>query len=356
MILPEWKSRFLCRKTAFFHILLLPNRCSFRRGFDKNDFDVGKEKCFADRKGHLTMTEKLNIAVLGGDGRQIAMARALREYGHSVFLWGFSDYREVPKNLFCTDTWEEAVSRAHAVILPLPVTADGVRLYCPLHNPDEMLRITSLMGKLSGRLLLGGRLREEVRSLAEQKKVAWIDYFESEVFQLKNALPTAEGAIALAMQELPVTLDGTQAAVVGYGRIGTLLGEKLSALGAHVSVYARRQEQLTLAALHRHVPKRLTTVNGRSTLCEMERDCRIIFNTVPQWLFTREVLQTLPPQCIFIDLASPPGGIDRTAAAEMGLKVIWGTALPGKYAPESAGRILAETVEGILEDFDFSAI
>ncbi len=297
------------------------------------------------------MSEKRRLAILGGDERQISMARALAEVGFPVSVWGLGACgARIGKAVLC-EAWQEAIAASQVVILPLPATADGVRLHCPLQNSDVLLRMTTLLDVLPGHLLLGGRLGESVRNIAELKKIEWVDYFDSEILQIKNALPTAEGAISIAMQELPVTLHGTEAAVIGYGRIGSILAGLLESLGAHVTVYARRGEQLAQAELHRHHSARLICRGGGWAPEKISSECRVIFNTVPQWIFTEEVLQGLPAGCLLIDLASAPGGIDRAAAERLGVRSIWGTALPGKYAPESAGRILAETVIHILEDF-----
>ena len=80
----------------------------------------------------------------------------------------------------------------------------------------------------------------------------------------------------------------------------------------------------------------------------MPRDVRVIFNTVPARLFDADVISRLPAGCVFIDLASAPGGIDREAAERSGVRCIWATSLPGKYAPETAGQIIADTAREIL--------
>lgn len=296
------------------------------------------------------MTEKIGLAVLGGDERQIAMARMLAAYGYRVYVWGLGRCEGRVGSAEIVSNWQKAVESADAVILPLPASADGVRVHCPLQEGDMLLRVTALLDSMAGKILLGGRLTDAIRSIAEQKHIDAIDYFDSEVLQLKNALPTAEGAIAIAMRELPVTIDGVHAAIIGYGRIGSILGEKLHALGAHVTVYARREEQLTLAELHHHTARRLICRDGHSAPESIDADCRVIFNTVPQWILTREVLEKLPANCVLIDLASAPGGIDRAAAQELGIPCVWGTSLPGKCAPESAGYILAQTLAGMIEE------
>ena len=296
------------------------------------------------------MRERIELAVLGGDERQIIMARELARRGYPIKVWGLGACGErIGAGLLCRD-WAAAIEDAKAVILPLPASADGIRVHCPLQCPDLFLRMTTLLDAIAGRRLLGGRLSEAVLSIAEQKAIEAIDYFESEVLQLKNALPTVEGAIEVAMRELPVTIDGVSAAVIGYGRIGALLGERLWALGADVTVYARRPEQLALAELHHHRVKRLIRRGEESVPEGFPSDLRVIFNTVPQWIFPCEVLERLPSNCLLIDLASAPGGIDRAAAQALGLRTVWATALPGKCAPESAGIILADTIDLILEE------
>ena len=295
------------------------------------------------------MSEKRGLAILGGDSRQIAMARHLSCLGYPVFVWGLGACKEQIGEAQICDTWEIAVKWDDVVILPLPASADGVRIHCPLHDQERLLRVATLLDGIGERLLLGGRFTEPIRSIADQLGVRWIDYFDSEVLQLKNAVPTAEGAIALAMHELPVTIDGVEAAVIGYGRIGELLGEKLRALGARVTVFARRAEQLTRAETHHHLVERLVCNQG-SFFPKSLSPYRVVFNTVPQRIITKEILQTVRRDCVLIDLASAPGGIDFSAAREMGLCTVWGTALPGKVAPESAGEILAQSINVILEE------
>lgn len=307
-------------------------------------------QAFGIEKGRNDMVTPRRLAILGGDERQIFMARALAAYGYEVTAWGLGCCEtRLGAARTCSD-WKEAIQGAEAVVLPLPATVDGVRVHCPLQEGDSFLRLSALLDAIPGRMLLGGRISEALDRLAKQKQVRAIDYYESESLLLKNALPTAEGAIFIALRELPVTIGGIRAGVVGYGRIGSLLAQKLRALGAFVTVYARRQESLVLAELQNLCTGKLTDQPLQIHPSFSEQ--RVLFNTVPHRIFTREVLETLPKDCVLIDLASAPGGIDHNAARELGLCSIWGTALPGKCAPESAGIILAQTLTEILEDGD----
>ena len=288
------------------------------------------------------------VALLGGDARQIGAAITLAGLGYHVCVWGVGGERDYPPSVRFCPQWKEAIDSADALLLPLPVSKDEIHLHTPCAQGGEELRLDVLFDHARGKLVLGGRFTDTQLKRAATQGIRCIDYFDCEILQLKNALPTAEGAIEIAMRELPVTVDGVHAAVIGYGRIGALLSQKLLSLGAHVTVYARRQESLTLAELHQCSTVLLGEGNEAAVLSHIGRDVRVIFNTVPVRLFSETVISSLPARCVFIDLASAPGGIDHGAAERMGVRCIWATALPGKYAPETAGRMIAETASLFL--------
>lgn len=286
------------------------------------------------------------ITFLGGDTRQIFAAERLASR-YEVGLWGLEKgSRDLHARLF--SEWEGAIDGADAVLLPLPASSDGVRIFMPMGGDAEPLRLDVLLPRLEGKLLLGGRMSDAIRARADEAGLRWVDYYESELLQLRNAVPTAEGAIAIGMQELPVTLDGSEVGVIGYGRIGSVLADKLTALGARVTVYARRAEQRALAEMHRQRALPIYDRSGECTVARGLQDCRAIWNTVPSRILTRSVLEEMPRDCLLIELASPPGGIDLAAATELGIRTVWGAALPGRCAPESAGRILGEVLDEIL--------
>ncbi len=286
---------------------------------------------------------KTAIAVLGGDKRMDFAAGELARLGYDVREWG--RHEDDSANAF-SKIAREWLSNVDVLMLPLPTSLDGTHLLTPLCKAEEALRMETLMSAAPDKLWFAGRLGEALRLRADREGICWIDYFDSEILQLKNALPTAEGAIEIAMRELPVVLDGTKVAVIGYGRIGEVLSHKLKLLGACVTVYARRREICTHAELLGHSSRHIT---GEGSL-HFDTNTRVIFNTVPSRLFTCSVLEKLPRECLIIDLASAPGGVDMTAAKEFGIRTIWATALPGKCAPESAGIILGQTVHSILLD------
>lgn len=277
-------------------------------------------------------SEHRSFAIFGGDDRQRYAAEYLRNLGHTVRSWG----------LFPQDSpqWRELFP-ADAVLLPLPASADGVHIASPLCPVLPRLRFSLLVAALSpGTVVFGGKLPDVWLRDARAHGLEIIDYAEDDVFQTRNALPTVEGAILLALDALPQTLSGTVAAVTGYGRIASLLADRLRALGADTVVMARKARDLTAAQIRGHRTVRLSA--GEPAL--LPPGCLAVFNTVPAQIFDRASLENFAPGCVYIELASLPGGIDPAAANARGIRVIHGGGLPGRYFPCSAGVAVAETV------------
>ena len=161
---------------------------------------------------------------------------------------------------------------------------------------------------------------------------------------MANAVPTAEGAIQIAMEELPITLHGARVLVIGYGRLGRALAPRLSALGARVSVAARKYAALAWAESFNWGTERIGQLAG--WLCGYD----LVVNTVPAPVLGEAELEELKPDCLVIDLASKPGGVDFAAAARLGRKVVWALSLPGKTAPVTAGRAIQTAIYNILSE------
>lgn len=291
--------------------------------------------------------KNIKFAVLGGDLRQLAVSRRLASLGFETAVWGLgAGLDEIGDAVRC-DVWEDAVKGSKVWILPLPASADGVYVNCPMCGAEEQkkLRMSALLDIADeGTLIMGGRFTPLFKSRADEKNIKLIDYFNSEDLQIKNAIPTAEGAIAIAMNELPITLHSARVAVVGYGRIGKTLSDMLVALGADVTVAARKSTDLAWADTRKCSQLRIQVKNGQSSLAELGKNYDVIFNTVPCWVFDENVLKNFNKNTLIIDLASAPGGVDTKTASALGLKVIWALSLPGKCSPFTAGNIICESI------------
>ncbi len=212
------------------------------------------------------------------------------------------------------------------IVLPLPaLTASGsIPGGCSLTELETTLR--------PGITLLGGKL-EAWRDRLEHTGATILDYFEDELLTAANASVTAEGALLLAMEQLPVTLAGTPVLVTGWGRIGQLLSRKLQALGAQVTVSARRCRDLGMI--------QATGMNAMVTGQWGDLSpYRVIFNTIPAPILSQKDLEQTRPDCLLLELASAPGGMEAGGSRSF----IQASGLPGKTAPETAGRLIGETI------------
>ena len=169
------------------------------------------------------------------------------------------------------------------------------------------------------------------------------DYAAREDFAILNAVPTAEGAVELAMQHYEGTVFGSRSLVVGLGRIGRLLAKMLHALGSDVTVSARKPSDFAYIEALGYRVKNTQTLT-------LARGYDLIFNTVPSMIFDEALLKNTDPAVLLIDLASLPGGVDFESAHRLGIDARRALALPGKCAPKTAGEIIKKTVFSIIEE------
>lgn len=277
---------------------------------------------------------KQTIAVLGGDLRQVWLARLLLEDGCDVVSWGLEQGGGPnPAPLSC------ALER-ELLVLPLPVCRGG-NLHLPL--TDTTLEAEQLWPRLRyDQLLLGGVTGTLPARLMADFGLTLLDYYAREETQIANAVPTAEGAIQRAMEATERTLHGSRCLIIGFGRIGKLLSRRLQGLGAQVSVFARKfSDQAWVEACGCSVFRFAGGELGEFDL---------IFNTAPALVLDAGRLAELREDCVVLELASPPGGVDLEAAGVLGRRVIQAGGLPGKVAPAAAAAAIRDSIYHILEE------
>lgn len=182
------------------------------------------------------------------------------------------------------------------------------------------------------------------RQLMADYGLTLLDYYDREETQIANAIPTAEGALQLAMESTDRTLHASRCLVIGYGRIGRMLADRLLALGAEVTVSARKYGDLAWIQAWGFQSLRTGGLTGR-----LER-FDLIFNTAPALILDGARLGETREDCVIIDLASAPGGVDLEAAKQLDRRVIQAPGLPGKVAPRTAAAAIRESIYHILEE------
>ncbi len=281
------------------------------------------------------------FAVIGGDLRSAYVAHALIEERREVLTAGLELSGVIdPAHI---DTLDEALARADVVILPLPLLDKTGRMQAGCTN--ERLDVYAILSRARAETeIFAGMVPPAVKEHAARCGKRVYDYYLREELQIKNAVPTAEGTVEILMNRLPVTISGSALAVTGFERTGSALALLLRAMGARVTVYARKSTALAQAESLGLRALPLARLRGEP----FEYDALV--NTIPVRVVNKDVLERMPPGCLVLDLASAPGGVDFACAAARGVRAEAAMSLPGRVAPQTAGLIIKNTVMTMLKE------
>lgn len=279
------------------------------------------------------------LAVMGGDAREVTLVEFLANTGATIKTYGLP--AKDAHIITCHDP-KDCLTGVQALILPVP----GVNEDMQLHSAylENKLTITKeLLSILPAETpVLVGMARKPLQELLEKLGLQLVEMMNMDQIAILNSIPSAEGAIQMAMERLPITIHGSKAMVLGFGRTAQTLAQLLSAMHAHTTVVARNPAQLA-----RVVAMGLESVHFNE-LANCLHNVDVMFNTIPALVITSDILQKLPPATLIIDLASAPGGTDFVKARELGIEAVLAPGLPGKVAPKTAGLILAQVIPRLL--------
>lgn len=280
---------------------------------------------------------ELVILCVGGDFRHGYMSRTLAEHS-KVYTLGvcLTGGNAVP-----LDCAKDMDCKADMLILPMMKSES---LDIPLPQGGEV-SCRDLSGALKkGALVTGGMLSTAQIEYFSALGFEVADYFKREELVIKNCIPTAEGALQIAMNETGITVFGSKVLIIGYGRVAKACANLFKGAGAYCTVAARKSSAAAEAE-----NAGLSAIKI-SSLADKVSQYDIIINTVPAMVIDEEVLRNISKDSLIIDLASKPGGVDFTYAKELNRRVVHALSLPGKCAPITAGKIIAETVMDIFHE------
>lgn len=288
----------------------------------------------------MKMTDIKSFGIIGGDKRQLFLAKAIYDSGYSVMLGGFDKLQSI--GALALGDIKSVATKNDVLIFPVPsIRADG-----SINTPfsDECTLLDDELVKILLKKPIFIAMKDKfLKAYPQLEKAKIFDYASKDEFAILNALPTAEGAVEVAMKHFEGTIAGSRCLITGYGRIGKVLAEMLKNLKADVTVSARKPSDLAFADAFGY--KKLNTNKLFSV-----RNFDLVFNTVPSLIFDRELLSNTDKNTIIIDLASLPGGVDFEAAHALGIDALRALALPGKCAPKTAGEIIKTTIFNTIEE------
>ena len=225
------------------------------------------------------------------------------------------------------------------LVLPIPATRDGYTLNGTPYTVDDCKK--ALMQAEKRPTLLGYGECPDALRFADYR-----DLSKDERFVSANAELTAEGGMMLLSQALSahgVSLYGTAAVILGYGRIARGMAARLFANGAQVLIGARRAEARKAAETEGYLTfdtadRSFFSERGRLLFAERTH---VAVNTVPSPSVI-PTLEKMPNPFCALELS---GKSDVLAACEaLPYPCIDGKAIPTRFFGRSAGEILAEAI------------
>ncbi len=283
--------------------------------------------------------QKPKYLIIGGDMRSIYLADLLKKEYHRVEMFGFD--RKFPK--MKNRNLSQMMSDTNTIICGIPLASAGGLVNMPFS--EESLSVEALIeGIPRSALFVAGKIDQDVRGLLEKRGVTYIDLLDREEMAVLNAIPAAEGAAELIINAIPGTIHNSKILILGFGRIGKVLGKILQGFGAEVWIEARKYSDLSWIEAYGYKPVHLQDLERYVT------DMDVIVNTIPSKILTADILNKIHLDCYLLDLASKPGGIDFEHAKKLGFKVDWALSIPGKTAPLTAAEIIKKTVDNVISE------
>ena len=226
----------------------------------------------------------------------------------------------------------EQLSRgADVYLLPIPFSTDGVNINNSALSCTTQKFIKSI--KKDALVISAGVNGEGIINMSNRDDFAY-----------KNAVPTAEGAIKLAIDATDKTLADSNILITGFGRVAKLLAHRLFPFSKNIAVAVRKDADKAL------IDSLGMNAIAIDTLAEHLKRFDIIFNTIPHKIFNIHTLSAAKEGSVFIELASAQSGFDTETIKSLPVNYINAPGLPGKIAPDTAGKIMAETVINIIKE------
>jgi dipicolinate synthase subunit A len=290
------------------------------------------------------MLTGIQIALIGGDARQLEVIRKFSELDASVQLIGFDNLQYAFNGITKAALSVEVLHAIDAMILP-PVGTDDRGYVESIFSTNELIlsdEHIEAMPKYAK--VYTGMAKPYLKLLCAKHNIDLVELFDRDDVAIYNSIPTAEGALMMAIQNTDFTIHGSQCMVLGLGRTGFTMARTLQGLGAHVKVGVRKPEHYARAWEMGLEPFYTTD------LSQQVANIDLLFNTIPSMIVTAQIIANIPNRALIIDLASKPGGTDFRYAEKRGIKAMLAPGLPGIVAPRTAGRIIAKTLSELLMD------
>lgn len=288
------------------------------------------------------MLKNYHVLIVGGDARYLEVINHLADCGATVEAAGFEQVTFQQSEVHHTRLQKVDFRTIDAMLLPVSGTDSKGKIDAP-YALDEIYLTQNMIAQTPDHCCIcTGISNAFLNKATDTVNRKLVRLFSRDDIAIYNSIPTAEGALMLAMEETNVTIHGSHVMVFGFGRIGMTVARLFSAVGAQVHVCVRKA-----ADIARIMEMGMQPVLIKDLAKEIT-DTDIYINTVPRQIVDHNIISAMKKSSLIIDLASSPGGTDFTFADQQGIKNVHALGLPGKVAPKTAGKIIADVFTKVI--------
>jgi dipicolinate synthase subunit A len=288
------------------------------------------------------LLKDLNILIIGGDRREVDLYLHLKKMGANASLFGFNNFKNLEVVLSDGGLLEQ-LKIADVIITPLSGIEANGEIYAPFAGDRITINRKEILTAINPEaIFIAGYIHQTLKKIFKENGIRFYETRGMDEISTLNAIPTVEGAIQYAMAHTDKTIHNSQSFVLGFGRCGKILADTLKALGAEVTVVARRWEVLAWVEALKMIPLHLDDLKKEIGKAE------VIYNTIPFPILDADVLCNVNKSALIIDIASFPWGVDYAAAERLNIRTILLPGLPGKVAPKTASKILCRVYPPLI--------
>lgn len=284
---------------------------------------------------------KYDIAMIGGDSRTAYMAPYLTKKGYRVACFntvGITFGQHLKQKIHYADDLRECIDCADTIVCGIPFLK-GEHIFCEEHKIDDAITLAEFQRCIhKHQIIFAGVIPERFRAVCEEREIYCHDFMLDEPLSIMNAVSTAEGAILEALLHKNTTLFKSYCLVLGFGRCGKIIADRLKGLHSCVTVCSESETELASASALGFHTLRLSKLKQNIFRYEY------IFNTIPACVLDHGCLERTSGDCLIIDIASNRTGADYAAAKQLGVNLRFCPGLPGKYAGKSCAKQLSKYV------------
>ena len=205
-------------------------------------------------------------------------------------------------------------------------------------EPDKNIFDQNFFSSLNkNTLIFSGIENEYLKISCEQNDLSYFPIMNSNYVSILNSVPTAEGIIYYLIKNLKKTIARSNFLIIGYGRCGKTLADKLSKLNANVFINTLKQSDYALALNNKFKPVYELKVN---LLRQKKIDA--IINTAPTQTISNQILKSMPKDIFLLDITHY--GFDLDFAKKNNILCERVLSIPSKFAAKTSGEIIGKYI------------